>query len=69
MSDESALADDVLTVVEAAAFLHVGRNQLDNAIGRNQIPHRRIGKTIRLSRRALVRWLDSCGRADAQEGH
>jgi excisionase family DNA binding protein len=61
--------DDVLTVEEAAELLRIGRNQLYDAIGRNQVPHRRIGRSIRLSRAALVRWLDSCGRAIAQEGH
>lgn len=49
---------EILTVSEAARFLRMGRNQLYEAIGRNEIPHRRIGRTIRLSRSALVRWLD-----------
>ena len=48
---------DVMTVEEAADFLRVGRNALYDAIGRGDIPHRRIGKTIRLSRVGLVRWL------------
>lgn len=54
-----AIDDDVLTVVEAARFLRLGRNAMYEAIGRGEIPHRRIGKNIRLSRAALVRWL--CG--------
>ena len=45
---------DVLTVDEAAELLRIGRNQLYDAIGRNEIPHLRIGRTIRLSRRALL---------------
>lgn len=49
--------DDVLTVDEAAEYLRIGRNQLYDAIGRDEIPHVRIGKTIRLSRRALDRVL------------
>jgi len=60
----SAAADvlDVLTVEEGAEFLRIGRNQLYDAIGRGEVPHRRIGKSIRLSRAALVRWLGgSCG--------
>lgn len=47
--------DDVLTVDEAAKLLRIGRNQLYEAIGRGGIPHLRIGRTIRLSRRALAR--------------
>ena len=50
---------EVMTVAEAAAFLKIGRNALYGAIGRNKIPHRRIGRQIRLSRTALVRWLDA----------
>jgi excisionase family DNA binding protein len=43
---------DVMTVEEGAAFLRVGRNQLYDAIGRGEVPHRRIGRTIRLSKTA-----------------
>ena len=48
---------DVLTVEEAAEYLRVGRNALYDAIGRGEIPHRRIGKSIRLLRGELLRWL------------
>lgn len=57
-SDEGRKAD-VLTTVEAASFLRVSRNALYDAIGRGEVPHQRIGKNIRLSRAALVRWLGS----------
>jgi excisionase family DNA binding protein len=61
------LSGDVMTVDEAAVFLRIGRNALYDAIGRGDVPHRRIGKTIRLSRFALVRWLGrSCGAASTQ---
>lgn len=50
---------DVFTVNEAAVFLRIGRNQLYEAIGRGEIPHRRVGRSIRLSRAALLRWLES----------
>lgn len=61
------IGGDVLTVEEAASFLRIGRNALYDAIGRGEVPHRRIGKTIRLSRGALVRWLGrSCGAASTQ---
>jgi excisionase family DNA binding protein len=58
---------DVMTVEEAAVFLRIGRNALYDAIGRGDVPHRRIGKTIRLSRLALVQWLGrSCGAASTR---
>lgn len=50
--------DDVLTVEQAAKFLRLGRNAVYDAIGRGEIPHRRIGRSIRLSRVALLRWLE-----------
>jgi excisionase family DNA binding protein len=49
--------DDVLTVDEGADFLRIGRNQLYDAIGRGEVPHRKIGRTIRLSRAVLLQWL------------
>lgn len=48
---------DVMNVEDAARFLGVGRNSLYDAIGRNEVPHRKIGKLIRLSRAALLDWL------------
>jgi excisionase family DNA binding protein len=60
--------DDVLTVEQAAKFLRLGRNAVYDAIGRGEIPHRRIGRAIRLSRAALVRWLGSWSSQDAKEG-
>lgn len=64
---DASQGTDVLTVDEAAEFLRVGRNALYDAIGRGDVPHRRIGKTIRLSRAALMRWLGrSCGAASTQ---
>lgn len=54
----SAESADALTVAEGAALLRVGRNALYDAIGRGEVPHRRIGKSIRLSRAALLRWLE-----------
>lgn len=56
--NENAL-DDVLDIVGAAALLHVSRDALYDEVGKNAIPHRRIGKLIRFSRTALLRWLDA----------
>lgn len=56
--DSGAAPDDVLTVEQAAKFLRLGRNAVYDAIGRGEIPHRRIGRSIRLSRVALLRWLE-----------
>jgi excisionase family DNA binding protein len=57
VTGQSDTSDDVLTVDEAARYLRIGRNALYDAIGRGKIPHARIGRTIRLSRRVLARVL------------
>lgn len=48
----------MLTVEQAAALLQLGRNAVYDGCTRGEIPHRRIGKLIRLSRAALLRWLE-----------
>lgn len=60
--------DDVITVVEAAKLLKIGRNAVYDAIKRGELPHLRIGKHIRLSRQAVMRALGSCGPQVAKEG-
>ena len=49
---------DVLKVDDTARLLGVGRNTIYELVGRNAIPHRRIGKHIRFSRAALMKWLE-----------
>lgn len=65
---ERDVTDAVLSVEEAAAFLHVGRNTIYGLVGRNKIPHQRLGKAIRFSRVALMAWLASWSLKDAREG-
>ena len=65
----SAERDDVLEAPEAAQLLHLGRNALYDACARGEIPHQRIGKVLRFSRAALMKWLAGelrftpCGRS------
>ena len=54
-----ATADDVLDVAGATRLLRIGRNMVYELVARNAIPHRRLGKQIRFSRTAIMRWLDS----------
>jgi excisionase family DNA binding protein len=58
-NDERAADDGVLDVDEVARLLRIGRNTVYELVGKNEIPHRRLGKQIRFSRAALMRWLDS----------
>lgn len=55
---------DVLDAKEAAKLLRIGHNQLYNAAGRGEVPFRRIGKTMRFSRRGLLEWLASPSREE-----
>ena len=66
-ANDEQVATDVLDVEGVARLLRIGRNTIYELVGRNEIPHRRCGKQIRFSREAVMRWLDSCGRAVAQE--
>jgi excisionase family DNA binding protein len=59
--------NDVLDVKEAMELLRIGRDAVYDGCARGTIPHRRIGKHIRFSRSALMRWLEG-GRQVAQKG-
>ncbi len=49
--------DDVMGPREAAKLLKIGYRALLDATARGEVPHRRIGKSIRYSRRGLLKWL------------
>lgn len=60
---------DVLDVLQVARLLGVGRNTIYTLVGKNQIPHRRLGKAIRFSRAGVMSWLASWSSRDAEERH
>lgn len=60
-------AGEILNVPAVARLLAVGRNTVYTLVARNQIPHRRVGKQIRFSRTAVVRWLASWSLQVAKE--
>ena len=49
---------DVLSAEEVAKLLGIGRNGVYDAAGRGELPHRRVGKRLLFSRRALLEWLE-----------
>ena len=59
---------DVLDVPQVAQLLSVGRNTIYTLVGKNQIPHRRLGKAIRFSRAGVMSWLASWS-SRAEERH
>jgi len=65
--DAAVPDDDVLDIGGVVRLLHVGRNKVYDLVARNEIPHRRLGKQIRFSRAAIMRWLDPWSSQDAKE--
>lgn len=56
--EELAARDgEVLDVEAVAALLKLGRNAVYDACARGEIPHRRIGKSLRFSKSAILNWL------------
>lgn len=57
-------APDVLTVEQTAAVLRIGRNQAYDAIRRGQLFAVRIGRSWRVPKAALVRFLEDSEAAE-----
>lgn len=55
---EALSLGDVLTADDAAALLGVSRWTLYAAANRHEVPHRRLGRRMLFSRRALLVWLE-----------
>jgi excisionase family DNA binding protein len=55
----------LLTVPEAAELLRIGRNTAYALIAARQLPHVRLGRTLRVPRAALERWLAETTRMPA----
>jgi excisionase family DNA binding protein len=55
---DRAARGDVVTADEAAEILGVSRWSLYAAANRNEVPHRRLGRRMLFSRRALLLWLE-----------
>jgi excisionase family DNA binding protein len=68
VAGDPAPIDDVLDVAGATQLLRIGRNTVYELVARNAIPHRRLGKQIRFSRAAIMRWLGGWSLQGAKEG-
>lgn len=51
------LAPDLLTVPEAAQLLRISRNLAYELVAQHQLPCVRLGRTIRIPRDSLERWI------------
>lgn len=54
-------APDTLKLAEGAALARVGLRQFRAAVQRGDIPSARLGRSIRVSKHALQRWLEGDG--------
>ncbi len=54
-------APDVLTVDECAKLARTGPKPIYRAIARGELYGRRIGRQIRIPKRAFVAWLEGAG--------
>lgn len=56
-AESQASAPLLLTVEEASRALRIGRSRMYEMIGRNELPVIRIGKSVRISRKALEQFV------------
>lgn len=57
MKNNRAANGEVLTVIESARLLRIGRNAVYEAIHRGEIPHFKIGRSIRVPKAGLLQLL------------
>jgi excisionase family DNA binding protein len=57
LEPEQSMGREIMDITEAAGFLGISRWSLYAAAGRQEIPHRRVGRRILFSRSAMVDWL------------
>ncbi len=57
---------EYLKVPEVAEVLRIARSRAYELVGSGEIPSIRIGRSVRVSRRELDRWLESRRYADAE---
>ncbi len=58
---------EYLKVPEVAEVLRIARSRAYELVGSGEIPSIRIGRSVRVSRRELDRWLESRRYADAEQ--
>ncbi|HZU60732.1 MAG TPA: helix-turn-helix domain-containing protein [Solirubrobacteraceae bacterium] len=50
---------ELLRVEEAARLLRIGRSKLYQLLARGELPVVRIGRSVRIPRRALEEWIEA----------
>jgi excisionase family DNA binding protein len=52
------LEPELLDPATAARLLNIGRTTVYSMIARDLVPHVRIGRSVKIPRRALLEWID-----------
>jgi excisionase family DNA binding protein len=60
-------APDVLTVVECARLARTGPKPIYRAIASGELYGRRIGRQIRVPKRAFIAWLEGAGSGEVPQ--
>lgn len=59
---------EFLKVPEVAEFLQIGRSRAYELVGAGEIPSVKIGRSVRVSRRELERWLEERRQPEVRRG-
>ncbi len=51
-------AEKIYTVRELAAYLKISKAQIYSMVSRNEIPHLKIGRVIRIRQKDLDQWME-----------
>jgi excisionase family DNA binding protein len=59
MNQPIALSEDpIMTVPQVAEYLQISKSKIYYLISRNQLPHLRLGRNVRVRRSDLQNWLN-----------
>jgi excisionase family DNA binding protein len=52
------LEDPILTIPEVARYLKISKSKLYSLVSREEIPHLKIGRNVRIRRKDLQAWME-----------
>ena len=52
------LEDPILTIPEVARYLKISKSKIYSLVAREEIPHLKIGRNVRIRRKDLQAWIE-----------
>ena len=52
------LEDQIFTIPEVAAYLKISKSKIYSLVSREEIPHLKIGRNVRIRRKDLQAWIE-----------